>query len=60
MTDQGSDGIEITPEMIEAGVNLLMDFEWGWGNPQDYVTKIFRSMCLAAPQADVAAARPVD
>jgi len=38
---QANAQIEVTPQMIEAGADLLMQFDWGWSNPDDFAEKIF-------------------
>lgn len=48
---QANAQIEVTPQMIEAGADLLMQFDWGWSNPDDFAEKIFRSMAVAAPRS---------
>ena len=30
--------------MIDAGVDILMDFDWGWSNPRQYAVRIYRAM----------------
>ena len=40
--------ITVTPEMIEVGAELLMDFEWADGCPNTYAENIFRAMTLAS------------
>jgi hypothetical protein len=51
MTDDGSahevsadDAVEITPEMIEAGVDELNSYDWRLDWPPDKVCEIFRAM----------------
>ena len=39
-----SGDIEITPEMAEAGKDILMEFEWGWSDPDKYACDIYRAM----------------
>jgi hypothetical protein len=39
-----NDEIEITPEMIEAGVEILFDYDAAFSNEKDIVAKIFRTM----------------
>ncbi len=43
--------IKVTPEMIEAGVEILMRFEWGWSDPSAYAADIYRTMASAVPSA---------
>ncbi len=45
---QAVEEIVITPEMIEAGVSVLLEFDHDWSNPKEYAGKIFRSMESAA------------
>ena len=35
---------EPTPAMIDAGVDVLVEFEWGWSNANDYAEKIWRAV----------------
>ena len=42
------DDVEITPEMIEAGIDILIDFELGWSRPEVYAADIYRAMMFAA------------
>ena len=41
-------GVEVTPEMIEAGVDVLMRFDWGWSDPNAYAANIYRAMAIAS------------
>lgn len=40
--------IEITAEMIAAGVSAMGDYEAGWDNLADFVTKTYKAMARAA------------
>ena len=40
--------ITVTPEMADAGAAILVDFEWGWADPEDYAVRIFRAMAAVA------------
>ncbi len=42
------DEIEITPEMIEAGLEKLFDYDHGFSNENDIVAEIFRVMLSAS------------
>ena len=44
--------IELTPEIIEAGVDVLLEFEWGWSNPQQTVRRIWQAMTAQSAGAD--------
>lgn len=44
------DDVKITPEMIEAGVDILMRFDWGWSDPRVHTVDIYRAMASAACQ----------
>lgn len=50
-TRQADEEIKVTPEMIEAGVEILMRFEWGWSDPSAYASDIYRTMASAVPSA---------
>ncbi len=39
-----SEKFEISPEMIEAGADILVQFEWGWADPEEYAARIYRAM----------------
>lgn len=41
--------IEVTPEMIEAGVGELLCFQWGLDRAEDVARKIFIAMNKASP-----------
>ncbi len=41
---------EITPEMIEAGVDVLLEFDHDWSNKEEYAEKIYRVMASFAPR----------
>ena len=43
MTRRGGVQIEITPEMIEAGREVLLDFEWEWEPASECVRKILEA-----------------
>ena len=45
----GLASVKITPEMIEAGVDILMEFDYGWSSPREYAARIFTAMASAAP-----------
>ena len=47
--DRQAGAIELTPEMVDAGVEVLMDFDWGWTKPSDCVMRVFRSMLVVSP-----------
>ncbi len=40
--------IEVTPKMIESGIDILMDFELGWSDPKVFAANIYRAMAFAA------------
>ena len=40
--------IEVTPEMIAAGVDVILEYEWPWTNPEEHVIKIYRAMAVRA------------
>jgi hypothetical protein len=44
---QASDEIEVTPEMIEAGVLALLHFDPGW-NDAETAVRVFRAMKVAS------------
>ena len=44
--------IEVTRKMVDAGLDVLIDFEWGWVDASEYAEKIFRAMSAAASQGD--------
>jgi hypothetical protein len=44
-------GIEITPEMIEAGIDMFVGYSWDLSNPpEEAVCEIFRAMVEASPR----------
>ena len=51
-------GDEITPEMIETGVDILMQFDWGWSDPKAYAADIYRAMASAARQGGKSVSGP--
>ena len=46
MSDQGPE-IEITPEMVKAGIGVLNGYEPGWVKPSDMVKEIYEVMTKA-------------
>jgi hypothetical protein len=52
------DGIEITPEMIEAGVEELSSYNLDFESMEDAVTRIYREMVLAQGGSRNARPRP--
>jgi len=48
---QAGKNVAVTREMIEAGVEILMRFEWGWSDPSAYAADIYRTMASAVPSA---------
>ena len=36
--------IEITPEMLEAGADIIAEFEFGWASPQDFARRVYLAM----------------
>lgn len=30
--------------MIKAGTAILVDYEWGWSDPKDFVERIYKAM----------------
>ena len=42
--------VEITPEMIEAGVDVLLEFDHDWSNNEEYAEKIYRIMESCTPR----------
>jgi hypothetical protein len=42
-------GIEITPEMIEAGATELASYSHGWESLEDGAERIFRAMVRVRP-----------
>jgi hypothetical protein len=44
---QASAEIEVTSEMIEAGLGILAGYEPGWDSGREYVADIYRAMVLA-------------
>ncbi len=49
---------EITSEMIEAGVEILMQFDWGWSDPKAYAADIYRAMESASRRDDESNSAP--
>ena len=45
-----SEGIEITPEMIEAGASVLYGFETIFSDEELWARKVFESMARAHPR----------
>jgi hypothetical protein len=48
--NHSTDEIEITPEMIEAGVGFVLEFRWDRHDAEDVAAKIYKAMWLARPQ----------
>lgn len=48
----GAPELEITPEMIEAGEELVREFEAGFDSAKEYAAKIYRAMERARPKSD--------
>ena len=44
------DDVEITPEMIEAGVDRLLEYSVNFDDPSEVVRRVLAS-CLSAPSA---------
>jgi len=42
MSDHGP--VKITPEMLDAGVEILFDSEWGWMNPREFARRLYLAM----------------
>jgi len=42
------DGPEVTPEMVEAGVDVLWGFDRERDDPKEFATRVFRAMLLAS------------
>lgn len=42
--------IEITPEMIEAGMEIFLDYDPRFERPKTLVQDIYRAMFLVAPR----------
>ncbi len=57
-TSQRQAGVEVTPEMIEAGVDILMRFDWGWSDPNAYAADIYRAMAFLSSQDDESVSAP--
>jgi hypothetical protein len=36
--------VKITPEMLDAGVEILIDSEWGWTNPREFARRLYLAM----------------
>jgi hypothetical protein len=47
--------IEITPEMVAAGVSALLNFDSRFENEAECVVEIFRTMTMAKAEARLAA-----
>lgn len=58
MADRPVKEVEITPAMIEAGEELLMQFEWGWSDPEEYVRKIYSAMRAVSPEVSESVYQP--
>jgi len=43
---------EITPEMIQTGVQLLSDYDRGWDDPQELVKAIFTAMAQVKKEGE--------
>jgi hypothetical protein len=43
-----SNEVDITPEMIDAGVDVLLESDHGWSNLEQFAKKIFWSMVSAS------------
>jgi hypothetical protein len=43
-TTRSEGPVEITPTMMEAGANVLTDFDWGWSNAKDFARRIYLAM----------------
>lgn len=48
-----SEEVEITREMIEAGVSEFLSYDPRVERPEDVVPLIFRAMCRASPKAHI-------
>lgn len=42
--------IEVTPEMVEAGLEVLAAYDPAWSNGNVIVADVFRSMACLSPQ----------
>ncbi len=49
--DPSGDGIEITPEMIEAGVREFCAYDPRFENPREVVVEIWKAMFAVSPKA---------
>ena len=45
--ESASGDIEVTPEMIAAGANVLAGYEPGWVKPSEILPEIYRVMAAA-------------
>jgi hypothetical protein len=61
LSDNGDTvGVEVTPEMIEAGVDALVTFNERFESPEEAVERIHRAMFCASPFARPHEPCPVD
>ena len=44
MSDNRHGPVKITPEMLDAGVEILFDSEWGWTNPREFARRLYLAM----------------
>jgi hypothetical protein len=44
--ETGAPEVEITPAMIDAGLDVLADYDPGWTNEPELVSRIFSEMLL--------------
>jgi hypothetical protein len=40
----GSLDTEITPAMKQAGAEILLDFDWGYSDPNEFAARIYAAM----------------
>jgi hypothetical protein len=55
--DRPADEIEVTPEMIEAGIAEFCSYDSRYERPRDAVASIFRAMANLTPKACSSAER---
>ena len=52
------DDEKITVEMMEAGADVLVQFEWGWADPEEYAARIYRAMASVSGRDSASASEP--
>ena len=35
---------QVTPEMVDAGMNVLVDYDRGWDDPEEFLRRVFAVM----------------